>query len=128
VVSLTDYPDTYEVVFVNPPQQQVAITLLWGTTSPNIVSNAAVSQLGAPALADYVNGVTVGQPMNLYELQAVFQDAVSTLIPGPFLTRMSFSVSINGVGTSPEAGTGIIAGDPESYFFTDPTQIIINQG
>lgn len=127
-VAIYDYPDSYIVRFVRPPQQVVDISLLWNTTSPNLVPPAAVAQLGSPALVNYVMGITVGQPMNLFELQQVFQEAIVSLVPPAQLTRMVFTVSINGVGVPPSAGTGIIAGDPESYFFTDTTRIDINQG
>jgi hypothetical protein len=41
---------------------------------------------------------------------------------------MVFAVTINGVLTNPQTGTGIIAGDPESYFLTNVTAISIVQG
>jgi hypothetical protein len=39
-----------------------------------------------------------------------------------------FSVSINGVSAAPAAGTGVIEGDPESYFFAQVSDITITQG
>ena len=127
-VTIIDYPDRYNLVFVNPPQQSVTIALTWNTTASNVVSDAAVQQLGAQALADYVNGIAVGQPINLFELQAVFQASIASLVPPALLTRMVFSVNINGVGVNPEAGTGIISGDPESFFLTSPPEIAVTQG
>lgn len=127
-VSINDYPDTYVIPFVDPPLQTVAMTVTWDTISPNFVSPAAVAQLGAPALAAYVNSIAVGQPINLFELQATFQEAVENILPSELLTRMVFAVSINGVGVNPTAGTGIIAGDPESYFFAVEADIDISQG
>ena len=127
-VTITDWPDTYTIPFVNPPQQPVTMTVLWNTTSPNFVAPAAVAQLGGPALVDYVNSVSVGQPMNLYSLESVFRDAISSVLSPELLTRMVFEVSINGVGVSPDAGTGIIEGDPESYFFAQLPGINIEQG
>ena len=126
--SLLDYPDTYQVTFVNPPLQTVAIVVTWNTIATNYVNPAAVAQLGSAALVDYVNSIVVGQPINLFDLQTTFQAAVSSLIPTQLLTRMVFAVSINGVGVSPEGGTGIIAGDPESYFETNVTLVTVNQG
>lgn len=127
-VSIYDFPDSYVIRYVQPPQQLVDISVTWNTTSPNLVPPAAVAQLGSPALVDYVMNVVVGQPMNLYEMQTAFQAAVASLVPPEQLTRMVFAVSINGVGVSPIAGTGIIEGDPESYFYTDSTRIDIVQG
>ena len=66
--------------------------------------------------------------MNLFELQATFQTATASVIPNAVLTRMVFAVSINGVGVAPTAGTGIIQGDPESYFSTTAAAITVNQG
>jgi hypothetical protein len=128
VVTIQDTPDVYEIPFVNPPQQSVQISLTWNTTATNFVSDAAVAQLGAPALVTYVNSIYVGQPINLFELQEVFAAAINSILPQPLLTRMIFTVSINNVGVSPVSGTGVIQGDPESYFLTDPTQISIVRG
>ena len=127
-VSINDYPNTYVIPFVNPPQQTVAITLTWNSTANNIGSPAAVAQLGNTALVNYVNGITAGQPMNLFELQTTFQQAIASIVPPALLTRMIFSVSINGIGVSPETGTGIIAGDAESYFETNSSLVTITKG
>lgn len=126
--TVIDYPDTYTVPFVVPPAQTVAIQLTWNTSAAFAVSASAVAQLGAPALAAYVNAVQAAQPLNLFELQNVFQAAVVSLIPTALLTRMVFTVSINGVATSPDAGTGTIEGDPESYFQCSATDVTITQG
>lgn len=125
---LIDYPDVYTIRYISPPQQAVAISLTWNTTAVLAVPADAVAQLGAPALVAYVNAIAVGLPINLFELEVTFQQAIADLIPPQLLTRMVFSVSINGVGVSPTGGTGIIAGDPESYFLTDASQITITQG
>ncbi len=127
-VSIVDYPDTYQIVYVSPPQQTVAITVTWNTSAVNFVGGAAVEQLGNPALVDYVNSIAVGQPMNLFELQSTFQTAIESVLSPALLTRMIFAVSINGVGTAPTGGTGIIAGDPESFMFTNSTLVVIEQG
>lgn len=127
-VSIVDYPDVYPITFVNPPQQTVTMTVTWNTISLNAVSNAAMTQAAAPALTAYVNSIIVGQPMNLFELQATFQEATASILPTAQLTRLIFNVAVDGVGVTPTAGTGIIASDPEAYFQTSPTQISIQQG
>lgn len=130
IVNIQDYPDTYAIPYVLPPQQTVSIVVTWNTTDPNFVSDAGVAQAAAPALAAYVNGIDVGQPLNLFSLESVFRTAVSTLIPVELLTRMIFAVDINGVSTAPDMGTGVIPSDPESYFSTDPlgANMTITQG
>lgn len=128
VISITDYPDVYSVPFVLSPSQQVSIALTWNTTAINLIADSAVQSLGATGLAAYVNSIATGQPMNLFELQNAFQAAVVSVIPTDLLTRMVFVVEINGIVVSPSSGTGIIAGDPESYFETTVNLITISRG
>lgn len=128
VVSINDFPDTYSVPYVSPPQQTVNVSLVWNTSAPNFVSENAVAQAGAPDLADYVNSVVVGQPLNIFEMEQVFKTSIKNILEPSLVTRMIFSIQINGVNTPVTAGTGIVAGDPESYFFTAASNISIVQG
>lgn len=128
-VNLNDYPDVYTVPYVNPPPEAVIIQLTWNTIQPNFTNSAAVAQFGAAALAQYINSIQVGPaPINLFDMQTVFAESVSNLVSTALLTRMVFTVTVNGVVVPPQSGTGIIAGDPESYFTTSPAAIIITQG
>lgn len=127
-VFLADYPDAYEILFVVPPEQTVSIVATWNTSSPNFVNPNGISQLATAALVEYVNSIPVGAPINVFELNAVFQAAVATVVAPALLTRLVFAVSINGIGVSPVSGTGVINGDPESYFFTTPALITVAQG
>lgn len=127
-VSINDYPDTYNVLFVNPVQQIVTMTVTWNTTSANFVTPAAIAQLAQQPLVNYINNLPVGVPINQFELQTVFQEAIASAIPPQLLTRLVFQVFINGVLTAPSAGTGIIAGDPEGYWFTTPPSINVVKG
>lgn len=127
-VSITDWPDTYIIPIVIPPLQTVTLALLWNTTSTNLVAPAAVAQLGAPALAAYINSITVGQPINLFQLQSVFKAAIASVLQPELVTRMVFTVAINGIGTPVDSGTGIFEGDPESYFFAEASGMSITQG
>lgn len=128
VVSINNYPDTYLITFVVPPAQTVAMTVTWNTSSTNFVSPDTVATLGIPALVDYVNSIPVGVPMNLYELQSVFQAAISSVIQPQLLTKMQFAISFDGGGVGPSPGTGIIAGDPESFFLTNTGLVSVAQG
>jgi hypothetical protein len=112
--SIYDYPDVYQIVFVDPPQQTVTITITYATISTNFVSEAAMSQAGAPAVAAYVNSVVVGQPMSLLELQAVFLAAVASILDASLFSSLVFAVSIAGVATPPTGD--LFIGDPESSF------------
>lgn len=117
-VNLNGYPDTYTIPFVVPPAQTVLIGLTWNTTSVNFVSNTAVQQLGAPAIAGYLNNLPVGAPINLFILEQTFVAAVVTLFNNnpALISKMIWTVTINGVVTAPVTNTFTVFGDPESYF------------
>lgn len=128
VITVTDYPDDYNIPFVVPPLQTVTIALTWNTSSTNVISSASIEQLAAPAIAGYINSIFVGQPINVFELDNAFQEAVAPVIPSSQITKIQFVVQINGVTTAPAAGTGIISGDPESYFLCGVTDISVVRG
>lgn len=123
IVSLNNFPDTYVIPFVNPPQETVTMTIDWATTTPNYVNPTAVAQAVQPAIVAYVNSVTVGQPMNLLQLKDAFISALPTSIPEASISSLLFSVYINGVLTAP-VGT-LISGDPESFFFATNAGITV---
>ncbi|WP_249193141.1 hypothetical protein [Burkholderia cenocepacia] len=127
-VSLFQNPDTYNIPFVNPPQQVVTLAVTWNTTLPNFTAGTSVNQLAALALQSYLNSIFAGQPINLNEMTATFLNAVSSVIDGPNVTTLSFAVTINGVAATPAAGTDIITSDPESYFFCSATGVTVSQG
>jgi hypothetical protein len=127
-VSINDYPDTYSITFVNPPVQTVVITVTWNTISANLVSPSAVAALATPALVAYINSITVGQPINTFELQDTFQKAIAFILPIQLISKINFSVAINGITTAPASGTFLIYGDPESYFSTSNSLITVTQG
>jgi hypothetical protein len=117
-VSITDYPDSYPITFVSPPQQTlIGTTVTWRSSSPNFVSAAAVAQLAGPALATYVNAILVGDPINIMQMEDAFLDAIAPVLPPNYVMSLDFAISINGVGTAPVTGTKIVNGDPQSYFF-----------
>ncbi|MGS1060528.1 hypothetical protein [Burkholderia glumae] len=127
-VSLFQNPNTYNLTFVNPPQQVVTMSVTWNTTLPNFTAGSSVNQLAAPALQAYINSIYAGQPINLNEATATFLDAVAPVIDGPNVTTLQFAVTINGTSATPAAGTNIITSDPESYFFASATAVTVTQG
>jgi hypothetical protein len=127
-VSLFDAPDSYSVVFVNPPQQTVTLAFVWNTTLANFTSGGAVDQYIISAGQAYINAIPVGQPINLLVLQQQVQDAVSSVLPPASLTTLEMTVTINSVVVSPTAGTHIIPSDPESSFYVSPSGVTSVQG
>ena len=127
VADIYDYPDIYSVPFVNPPQQAVTATVTYNTTAPNFISQAAVAQAAAPAIAAYVNSITVGAPLNTGVMNSIFQAAVANIIPAGQISVLTFEVEINGIVTAPQAGTQLIFGDIESYFEATSAGINVQQ-
>jgi len=121
-------PNSYTIPFVNPPQQTVTVDVTWNTTLPSFTAGLSVNQLAAPALQSYINSIFVGQPINLLEMTAVFQQAVASVISAPNITTLIFAVTINGVTATPGAGTSIISGDVESYFYCSAAGVTVAQG
>lgn len=126
--AINNFPNVYVVPYVIPPQQTVAVAVTWNTSSNNFVSDATVAQLSQQPLVDYINGIYAGQPINLLVMRSIFEKAVAAVIPTEQLTRLVFAVSINGIGTSPDAGSEVIFGDPESYMRTTVPAITVTKG
>lgn len=127
-VSVFQNPNTYTIKYVNPPQQVVSVQATWNTILANFTAGQSVNQLAAPAIQTYVNSVYVGQPINLLEMTAVFQEAVASVIDANNITTLEFTVTVNGVVVNPTAGTSAIPSDPESYFFCPATGVTVAQG
>ena len=126
--SVDDYPDIYNITYVNPPSQTVNVAITWNTISTNLISPTAVAQLVTPYIVDYINSISVGAPINTYELQDAFQNAVAPIILPSQVSKIDFVVAINGIATAPSSGTFLIYGDPESYFSTNSSLVTVVQG
>lgn len=127
-VSIVDSPNTYTLPYVNPPQQVTTVQAVWNTNLPNFTAGAQVNQLGAPAIQTYVNSIIVGQPINLNAMSAAFQAAIASVLSVANLSALTFTVYVNGSVVTPEAGTELILGDPESYFDCAANGATVAQG
>jgi hypothetical protein len=127
-VSLNDYPDTYSIEYVSSPQQTVTLSVTWNTVLTNFTAGAAFPSLVQQPLVNYINSIPIGNPINVMEMNQVFQNAVSGLLDPSLLTRLVFTVFINGVSTPPASGTYAVSGDPESYFYALTSGITVTQG
>jgi len=126
-VTLFQNPNTYNIVFVNPPQQVVTVDITWNTMLPNFTAGASVAQLAAPAIQSYINSINVGQPINVDVMISTFQQSVASVISQQNITTLEFAVTINGQSADPSAGTNIIPSDPESYFYCANNGVTVTQ-
>ncbi|MES2048844.1 MAG: baseplate J/gp47 family protein [Pseudomonadota bacterium] len=127
VVSINDFPDTYLITYILPPQQTVTMVINWHSTSPNYVDPVTIATLVQAAQVEYVNAVVVGQPMNLLQMRDAFLAVLPPSIPAASISKLDFVISINGTVTPPATGTTIIQGDPESYLFAVSSGITVNE-
>lgn len=127
-ITIIDYPNTYVIPFAIPPPQLVTMTVTWNTTSTNFVSEAAIAQMAAPALATYINSLQQGAPINELEMNAVFRRATASILPPAQISKLTYSVAIDGVGVSPEGGTDLIFGDAQSFLSATENGISVVQG
>lgn len=127
-VSLTDFPDTYGLLYVAAPVQTVTMSVTWNTTLSNFTGGGAFPSLVQQPLVDYLNGLGIGQVINVMEMNEIFQQAVEDVLDSQFLTRLVFDVYINSTLVNPASGTYAISGDPESSFYAQTTGITIQQG
>ncbi len=128
-VSIFDYPDVYIIPYVIPPMEAVFIEVIWQTDSPNYVSPSAIASLAGPAIQDYINSLPVGTaPINVYDLTSIFLQATASAVSSEAITVLTFQISIDGMPVAPAPGTGVVYGDPNSYFLTDLSQIVFSEG
>lgn len=127
-VSIIDGPNIYSIVYVNPPQQVTTVSAVWNTNLVNFTSGAQINQLGAAAIQNYINGITVGKPLNLNSIQAAFEAAIASILSVDNLSALTFTVNVDGSVVTPEAGTELILGDPESYFYCAANGATVTQG
>jgi hypothetical protein len=118
VVTINDYPDTYNITYVVPVSQNVGITLEWSSQVLNVASNSAVVALAQPAIIDYINNIFVSQPINGLLIQRIFETSVASILPADLISNIVLTVYINGVQVSAEVGTQLYIDDPEGYYVT----------
>jgi hypothetical protein len=129
-VALYDYPDTYNILYVAAPVQTITMAITWNTTATNFTGGSAFPALVQPPLVAYINSLAPGQPINVLEMNELFQQAVENVLDVTLLTRLVFAVSINGTVVNPGSGTYIVQGDAESSCFTalSGSGITVTQG
>lgn len=126
--SIIDGPNTYNLTYVNAPQQAVTVSAIWNTNLTNFTSGAQVNALGAAAIQSYINGIIVGQPINLNAMSSAFTTAISSILSVANLSALTFTIAVNGSVVVPTTGTELIPGDPESYFYCAANGATVSQG
>lgn len=122
-IEITVYPDTYLLPYVVPSSQNTLILITWNSASTAYIDPDGVAKAVQKPIADYVNAIAVGQPINIFEIQGIFSRAVAGLIPPSLISMIHVDVGINGAIKPPDAGTSLVYGDTYAYFSISAAQV-----
>ncbi|EQA0818073.1 hypothetical protein BFQ63_001677 [Escherichia coli] len=126
-VSITVSPDVYQVPFVIPSSQNVMVLITWNTVSDDYVDPAGIAMAVQQNVADYINSIEVGHPINLLRIQDIFTSSVRLLVDSTLISTISVSIGINGHIVLPAKDTSLVYGDTYSYFSTVASQVQVNK-
>lgn len=124
-VTISDYPDIYNVLFIAPPSQNVGVTVAWNTDAPNLVADDTVAQAIQPVVFQYINSIVVGKPINTLHLNNLIQAAVQNIVPIEYLSHLAYTLTVNGTQVPTNE---LVYGDPEGYFLTALSNINVVRG
>ncbi|HDL8512323.1 baseplate J/gp47 family protein [Yersinia enterocolitica] len=126
-VSLTVSPDVYQIPYVIPTSQNVIVIITWNTVSESYVDPAGISMAVQQNVADYINAIEVGNPINLLQIQDIFRDSVKQLVDASLISMIDVQIGINGNIVSPTTGSSLVYGDTYAYFTTITSQIQVQK-
>lgn len=126
-VTLTDYPDRYDIPIILPTSQMATVILTWNIRGTEQIDPDSVSAATTSALVNYINQIPIGEPINLYQLEAVFIEALAPLISPTQVSLIETSIGINGEIVPPAPETGLVYGGEYSYFTTDSSHVTVQQ-
>ncbi|HDL6511886.1 TPA: baseplate J/gp47 family protein [Yersinia enterocolitica] len=107
-VSLTVSPDVYQIPYVIPTSQNVIVIITWNTVSESYVDPAGISLAVQQNVADYINAIEVGNPINLLQIQDIFRDSVKQLVDASLISMIDVQIGINGNIVSPTTGSSLV--------------------
>ncbi|HHK5874350.1 TPA: hypothetical protein ACQVQ7_005563, partial [Serratia marcescens] len=85
-IPITVYPNVYQVPFVVPSSQNVVVLITWNSASTTYIDPAGVAKAVQQNIADYVNAIAVGQPINIFQIQDIFLKSVEGLVAASLLS------------------------------------------
>ena len=109
-VSIT-VADVYQVPFVIPSSQNVMVLITSNTVSDDYVDPAGIAMAVQQNVADYINSIEVGHPINLLRIQDIFTSSVKLLVDATLISTISVSIGINGHIVLPAKDTSPVYGD-----------------
>ena len=126
-IPVTVYPDTYQVPFVVPSSQSVSVLITWNSASTTYIDPAGVAKAVQENIADYINAIAVGEPVNIFQIQDLFLTSVKGLVSPSLVSMIAVQIGINGVIVAPSTDSSLVYGDTYAYFSTSAAQIQVKQ-
>ncbi|SMG37137.1 baseplate J/gp47 family protein [Cedecea sp. NFIX57] len=126
-IAITVYPDVYQVPFVVPSSQNATIIITWNTASTTYIDPDGIAKAVQQNIADYINAIAVGQPINIFEVQDIFLKSVSGLVVPSLVSKIDVQVGINGAVKPPDKGSSLVYGDTYAWFSTSASHIQVKQ-
>jgi len=126
-IPVTVYPDVYQLPFVVPSSQNVVVLITWNSASTTYIDPAGVAKAVQQNIADYVNAIAVGQPINIFQIQDIFLKSVEGLVAASLLSMIQVQIGINGAIKPPVPESSLVYGDTYAYFSTSAAQIQVKQ-
>lgn len=126
-IPITVYPDVYQMPFVVPSSQNAMLLITWNSASTTYIDPAGIEKAVQQNIADYVNAIAVGQPINIYQVQDIFLKSIEGLVPASLVSMIQIQIGINGTIKPPEADSSLVYGDTYAYFSTSASQIQVKQ-
>jgi hypothetical protein len=126
-VDILDYPNTCQVPFVVPVSQTTTVLVTWNTSSVSYIDPTGIANASQQPIADYINSIAVGEPINIFQVQNAFLKAISDLVQPSGISMADVRIGINGVIAAPDAGSSLIYGDTYSYFSISASSIEVQQ-
>ncbi|MDT7494697.1 baseplate J/gp47 family protein [Citrobacter koseri] len=127
MIPIIVYPDTYHVPYVVPSSQNVSVIITWNTVSTTYVDPTGIEKAVQPDIADYINAIAVGEPVNIYQIQDLFLKSVQGLVSASLVSMIDVQIGINGQIVPPVADSSLVYGDTYAYFSTSASQIQVKQ-
>ncbi|MCU5774732.1 baseplate J/gp47 family protein [Erwiniaceae bacterium BAC15a-03b] len=126
-VTITDYPDNYNIPVILPTSQMASVILTWNIRVADQLDPDSASAAAIAPLVDYINDIPIGEPINTYQIESIFLTAITSLVSPTQISLIDISIGINGVVVPPLTGTELIYGGEYSYFTTDPSRITVQR-
>ncbi|HEC9796588.1 TPA: baseplate J/gp47 family protein [Salmonella enterica subsp. enterica serovar Mississippi] len=121
------YPDTYHVPFVVPSSQNVTLLITWNTASTSYIDPTGIEKAVQQSIADYINGIATGEPINIFLIRDIFLNQVKGLVSSNLVSMIDIQVGINGKIVPPATDSSLVYGDTYAYFSTSSSQIQVKQ-